>query len=368
MNKKLACFLLAAVLTAAATGCSKGDDTITADSIETGFLNTDGFDYESADLSQYVVLGTYEGLSADLAKVNVTEAELDSEIDNLLSSYGYYEEFTDRQVQEGDTVRADYTGYLNGVPFEGGAATDQEITAASGTGYIDGFAEAFIGQMTGVEFSFDVTFPKDYGNAEMAGKEVTFVCTAHAVLGDEYIIPELTDAFVKDTFGYNNVEEFRILFRDTVEEQRAYENESAMYSSLWTQIVEGSTVLKYPDGEVDRLYNESKAMYQYYAEMYGVEYDVFLANYVGVTDEQLKSDSELYVKEDLILYALIDALDTELTEEEYNTGRTFLARMYGMTEEEFVSYYGEETIRATLNWEDVMKTVASKSNIKEVNA
>ncbi|MBQ3176386.1 MAG: trigger factor [Clostridia bacterium] len=363
MNKKLACLLLATLLTA--TACS-GGDTVKTDSVETGFLDTEGFDYENADLSQYVTLGTYEGLSAQLTKVKVTEAQLETEIDNLLSSYGHYDEITDRQVEEGDTVRADYAGYLDDVAFEGGTAKDQEITAASGTGYIDGFAEAFIGQMPGVEFAFDVTFPEDYGNAEMAGKEVTFVCTVHAIYGDEYIVPELTDEFVKENFGYNNVEEFRILFRDSVEKQQAYENESAMYSSLWTQILDNSTILAYPDGEVDRLYNESKAMYEYYAEMYGTDYDTFLANYVGVTDEQLKTDAESYVKEDLILYSLMEAIGSELTDAEYTEGREFLAGMYGMSADEFESYYGEDAIRATLNWEDVMKSVAAVSNITEV--
>ncbi len=363
MNKKLACLLLATLLTA--TACS-GGDTVKTDSVETGFLDTEGFDYENADLSQYVTLGTYEGLSAQLTKVKVTEAQLETEIDNLLSSYGHYDEITDRQVEEGDTVRADYAGYLDDVAFEGGTAKDQEITAASGTGYIDGFAEAFIGQMPGVEFAFDVTFPEDYGNAEMAGKEVTFVCTVHAIYGDEYIVPELTDEFVKENFGYNNVEEFRILFRDSVEKQQAYENESAMYSSLWTQILDNSTILAYPDGEVDRLYNESKAMYEYYAEMYGTDYDTFLANYVGVTDEQLKTDAESYVKEDLILYSLMEAIGSELTDAEYTEGREFLAGMYGMSADEFESYYGEDAIRATLNWEDVMKSVAAISNITEV--
>ncbi|MBR4960170.1 MAG: FKBP-type peptidyl-prolyl cis-trans isomerase [Clostridia bacterium] len=364
MNKKIASVLLVGLLSLSIVSCGSGSG-VTIDSVESGYLDAEKFDYENADLSQYVTLGVYEGLSAVRAKVNVTEAELDTEIENLLSSYGHYEEKTDCQVKEGDTVRADYTGYLDGVAFEGGTATDQEITAASNTGYIPGFAEAFIGQMTGVEFAFDVTFPEDYGNADMAGKEVTFVCTAHAVLGDELIIPELTDAFVSETFGYTNVEEFRILFRDSVETQRGYENDSAMYSSLWTQIVENSTVKAYPDGEVDRLYNESRSMYEYYAEMYGVDYDTFLSTYVGVTDEQLKTDAELYVKEDLVLYSLIDVMGTELTDEEYSTGRDFLAEMYAMTPEEFETYYGEDAIRATLNWEDVMKAVAAVSNITE---
>lgn len=363
MNKKLICLMLAALMTA--TACSSGD-TIQVDNVTTGELNTTGFDYENEDLSPYVTLGNYEGLSTTLTTVNVTEAELENAIDDLLNSYGHYNEITDRQVEEGDTVRADYAGYLDGTQFEGGTATNEEIVASGNSGYIEGFAEAFIGQMPGVEFSFDVTFPENYGN-DMAGKEVTFVCTVHAIYGDEYIVPELTDEFVKETYGYNNVEEFRILYRDSVEKQQAYQNESAMYSDLWSQILESSTIHSYPDGEVDRLYNESKAMYEYYAELYGVEYDTFLTNYVGTTDAQLKSDAESYVKEDLIQYSLMKALDTELTDDEYTEGRDFLANMYGMSAEDFENYYGEDAIRATLNWEDVMEAVAALANITEVD-
>ncbi len=363
MNKKLICLLLATLLTA--TACS-GGDTIKTDNVESGELNTAGFDYENEDLSAYVTLGTYEGLAANLTIVDITEAELENKIDDLLNSYGHYNEITDRQVKEGDTVRAAYAGYLDGEAFEGGTDNNAEIVVSANSGYIEGFAEAFEGQMPGVEFSFDVTFPENYGN-DMAGKEVTFVCTVHAIYGDEYIVPELTDEFVKETYGYNNVEEFRILYRDSVEAQEAYQNESAMYSSLWSQILENSTIHAYPDGEVDRLYNESKAMYAYYAELYGVDYDTFLTNYVGTTDAQLKSDAESYVKEDLIQYSLMKALGTELTDAEYTEGLDFLANMYGMSTEEFESYYGEDAIRATLNWEDVMKAVAELAVITEVN-
>ena len=66
-----------------------------------------------------------------------------------------------------------------------------------------------------------------------------------------------------------------------------------------------------------------------------------------------------------MLYSLIRELGTELSDEEYSSGRDFLAEMYAMTPEEFETYYGEDAIRATLNWEDAMKAVAAVSNITE---
>jgi len=325
-----------------------------------------GFDYQNADLTPYIQLGTYEGLSAERKKTVITDEDLEKEIAEMMASYGDYEKFTDRAVEEGDEVLADYKGLLDGVAFQGGTATNTKLTAAPNSGYIEGFAEAFVGQMPGQEFSFQVTFPADYKNTDLAGKEVTFVCTVHAIYGEELIVPELTDAFVQENFQYNTVTEFKIVFRESLEKQTEYENENAMYNALYAQIVDSSTVLAYPEGEVEALYESSRDMYQYYADMYSMTLDTFLATYVGTTDAQLKTDAENYVKDDLVFYALADATGSELTEEEYEEGLVYLAEMYGMTTDSFVARYGEDAIHATLNWEDVMKYVAEKAIITEV--
>jgi trigger factor len=231
--------------------------------------------------------------------------------------------------------------------------------------YIEGFAEAFIGQMPGVEFDFDVTFPADYGNTDLAGKEVTFVCTIHSIQGSEAIVPELTDEFVKENFGYNNVTEFNILFREEVQAQKEYFVESNMYSTLWLAVVDNAEVIAYPGQEVERIYGERRAMYEEYAAMYGVDYDTFLTNYAGLTDEDLHAESEKYVKEDLVMYQLIKELNFEVTEEEYAEGMAFFADYYGATEEELISYYGEETMRTTILWQSLMEKIAETAVITE---
>ena len=165
MKKK---WLIAAVLfivcALAATSCEKKDTdvvgTITPENVESGETVTSSFDYETSDLTPYVTLGNYEGLHGTLAIETITEAKLDTELDALAEQYGHYNEITDRDtVEEGDRVVADYAGTKDGVAFEGGTATEQEIVVTSDSGYIPGFAEAFVGQKVGEEFSFDVTFP-----------------------------------------------------------------------------------------------------------------------------------------------------------------------------------------------------------------
>ena len=323
------------------------------------------YDYMANDLTAFIKLGEYTNIPVTKESAALTDEEFEDEIDLMLENYSYYEEYTDRQVEEGDTVLADYSGYLDGVQFEGGTATGQSIVAAPNTGYIEGFAEAFIGQMPGVEFDFDVTFPETYGNADLAGKEVTFVCTIHSVQGSELIVPELTDEFVNETFGYNNVEEFRILFRDTVEKQKEYYVESNMYSELWLTVVDNAEVIAYPETEVERVYGESRSMYETYAGYYGVDYETFLSSYIGMTDEQLYEESRKYVKEDLVMYQLIKELNFELSEEEYADGMVFFAEYYGSTEEELISYYGEDTIRTTILWQTLMEKIAETAVITE---
>ncbi len=328
-------------------------------------VDADPYDYMTNDLTPFIKLGAYENIPVTRQSAAVTDEEFENEVDYMLESYSYYETVTDRQVEEGETVLADYSGYLDGVQFDGGTATDQNIVAAPNTGYIEGFAEAFIGQMPGVEFDFDVTFPADYGNTDLAGKEVTFVCTIHSIQGSEAIVPELTDEFVKETFGYNNVEEFNILFRETVEKQKAYYVESNMYSELWLTVVDNAELIAWPGEEVERVYGERRAMYEEYAGYYGVDYETFLSNYAGLTDEELYAESQNYVKEDLVMYQLIKELNFEVTEDEYAEGMAFFAEYYGATEEELKSYYGEETMRTTILWQALMEKIAETAVITE---
>ena len=150
MKKTWICVIaLLAVCALAVTGCGKKDSedteapgTVTINSVESGELTE--FDYMDNNLTPYVTLGNYEGLHGTLAVEKITEARLDSELDALAEQYGHYNEITDRDtVEEGDRIIADYAGTLDGVAFEGGTATEQEIVVQSNSGYIPGFAEAF---------------------------------------------------------------------------------------------------------------------------------------------------------------------------------------------------------------------------------
>ena len=322
-------------------------------------------DFASLDASGYVRLGQVEGLSVIKGSAVLTDEEFENELDALLENYAYDVEITDRAVAEGETVRADYAGYKDGEAFGGGTAYNQQITAQGGTGYIEGFAEAFIGQMPGEEFSFNVTFPENYGVEELNGQEVTFVATVHAILTGEEIVPELDDEFVSSNFSYDSAAEFRDAYRITVEKRKAYYVQNAVYNDLWESVLNGAEILAWPDGEVKRIYAEHRQAYENYASYYQTDYETFMKSYMNQTDEELYDMARSYVKEDLVMYALADRLGVHPTADEKDAVVNELAEYNGVSKEEMLTYYGEDTIEKSVVWQLAMEAVAASAVITE---
>ena len=367
MFKKISALLAAmAILAGGMTACNKNDlnPNETEQNAETSANGA--FDYQSADLTKYVTLCDYKGLTLEKKITPITEAEIDAQLESLREEYSHYEYIYEGTVEEGDTVLCDFAGYKDGVAYEGGTATGAEVTAKSDSGYIPGFAEAFIGQTPGVEFSFDVTFPEEYQNTDLAGQEVTFVCKVQCIYSDVMTVPEINDEFAKEYFQCENVEELRALIADRLQVKTDYAAENDMYSTLFDYIIENSTFLEYPEEEVNRLYEEYSSTYKTYAEYYGMEYEAFLEYYMGKTVDDVKEDMRKYVQEDLIMYSLIKELNAELTDIEYSEQIVRLASLYNMDAEEFEGNYGKDRISATLLWADVMRTIAGFGTVNEV--
>ena len=385
--KRILTILLAAALLCALAACGKNDTeekpiadiagnptvTLAGNTVPGTGTDADGadrsgweawadlpaFDYMAADLSQYVAVGNYKGLAVTKMSDVLTDEEFEDEIAAMLDNYSYYEEITEGTVSEGDSLRVDYAGYKDGEPFAGGTAADQEVVATSGTGYIEGFAEAYIGKPIGEEFSFEVTFPEDYGVDDLNGQTVTFVTTVHAIVTDNLIVPTLDDEFVASHFSYSNVEEFRIAYRQTVEKQKKYYANSQVYTDLWQQVLANSTVKEFPVDAVRKVYAEQREYYESYASYYGTDYRTFLTDYMAVTDDEIYAGAEDYVKEDLVMYALVKELAVEPTEEEYAEGISFYAEYNGVTTDEMFDYYGEDNLRASVLWQAMMEKVAA---------
>lgn len=182
--------------------------------IKTADLNAPEIEY-SATFEVYpeVVVGDISGESVSRVTYALSESDVEETINNLRKQRAEYKK-ADRAAKDGDRVRIDFTGKLNGVVFEGGEGKDYTLVLGSKRMLPD-FEKAMDGMKAGETKSFDMTFPADYHGKEVAGKLVTFTITMHAV--EEPHLPEVDAAFAKSLGSADgDVEKLKQEIRDNI--------------------------------------------------------------------------------------------------------------------------------------------------------
>jgi trigger factor len=127
-----------------------------------------------------------------------------------------------RPAVNGDWLKVDYTGTVDGVAFPGGAATDADLEVG-GSGFIPGFTEQLVGMQPGETRTIDVTFPEGYGTAALAGKAAKFEIVAKAL--QTSIVPPIDDALASK-IGFENLDAMRQAVTDQM--QREYDQQSRL--------------------------------------------------------------------------------------------------------------------------------------------
>ena len=252
------------------------------------------FDYYRSDLSAYLSLSRADYTSLTVS-LDVTDKEVDEYLnDHLLPSYRTPNLYTDKAVKDGDTVYIRYTGYIDGVAFEGGSNADADrsygLVIGSGS-FIDTFETQLIGvipNQTSWESPkvVNVTFPADYKNADLAGKAAKFDVVIEGIFDGTYTVPELTEEFARNINNFtpetdDPVSEFKLALKDWLRESKAASLESRKFTCLMDKLFEVSTFTgTFPKGEIKRLESimgEAVSSYYqqfnfYYYMQYGVVY------------------------------------------------------------------------------------------------
>ncbi|MCG9478691.1 MAG: trigger factor [Actinomycetia bacterium] len=307
--------LAVALLLITFAGCSSSDGEF---SYSSG-ITDDGF-WKGITALDHVELGKYEGISIPQEVYQVSEESVQAEIDGILANFTSQNQITDREVMEGDTVNIDYTGSVDGQNFEGGSTEGMGTEVTIGvTSYIEGFLEQLVGHSPGESFDIEVTFPQDYGNPELDGKDAVFAITINHIVETE--TPELTDDFVADnlslSYGWNTVEEMETDIRDNLQS-------SAISYYIQEYIVDNADIKSIPETLVEYQEKSLILYYQDSAEYYEMEFDEFLTNYMNVssTDELLETfaeDNRENAKFYLIIQAIAEDAGISVTDEDLNS-------------------------------------------------
>ncbi|MBQ3077860.1 MAG: trigger factor [Clostridia bacterium] len=277
-----------------------------------------------------VKLGEYRGLSAYKPSVEVTEEEVEEEIEALRERNARLVEIEPRPVEQGDIALIDYVGKKDGVPFEGGTAAGHQLEIGSGQ-FIAGFEDAIIGHTPGETFDINVSFPEEYPVEDLAGQPVVFTITLHAIKKNER--PELDDEFAKDVSdAYNTVADLREGMKKAVEEFKINQAERTFEDGLLSQIVEGMEV-EVPQVLIDAKIDSLVEDFGFRLEQQGINLDTYLAM-IKLEKADFRKNFEgsaiNAVKTSLALEAIVKAEDIDITEDEFNAELQKIADQVGI--------------------------------------
>ena len=256
--------------------------------------DTIDLDVEKADKSGFVFkavvtvepeveIENYKGISVKPMSLEITDKDIDEEIQKVLKRNSRIVSVEDRPAEKDDIVVIDFKGLLDGEAFDGGTAENYSLTLGSGA-FIPGFEDQVIGHKSGEEFTIDVTFPEDYQVEELKGKAVKFEIKLHEVKTHE--LSEFDDEFVKDVSEFDTVDEYKADIKKKLEESRKEEAEN----DKERQIVEKLTELvkaEIPEAMFENRLDGIVDEFAMNLRTQGIDLDTYM-QYTGLTDEKLR--------------------------------------------------------------------------------
>ena len=291
-----------------------------------------------------VTLGQYKGVEVEKADASVSSEDVEAELKKVQEQNARLLTVEDRGVEDGDQTVIDFEGFVDGKGFEGGKAEDYPLTIGSHS-FIDTFEEQLIGKKIGEECEVNVTFPTEYHAADLAGKPATFKVTVKEIKVKE--LPELNDEFASEVSEFDTLDEYKKDVEKKLAEKKEIEANSKNEDAVVAKVVENAS-MEIPDKMIDA---QAENMVQDMArrmQSQGLSLDMYL-KYTGMTVEQMKEqarpDAEKRIRTRLVLEAVAQAENIQISDEKVDEEVAKMAEAYKMEVEKLKSYMSESDVK-----------------------
>ncbi|MBQ7306931.1 MAG: trigger factor [Clostridia bacterium] len=314
-----------------------------------------------------VVLGAYEGLTVEKAKIEITEADVFSELKQYQEQAARMVDVTDRAVKNGDITVIDFEGKVDGVAFKGGTAKAYELEIGSHS-FIDNFENQIIGMNIGDTRDIFVTFPENYQEKTLAGKPAVFTIVLHGIKEKE--LPELNDEFASNSSTFETLEEFKKDIEKNLREEKEKNAENDFEDKIIEMITDNSE-FDVPEALVDdQLEDEMKRIDQN-LRYQGIDL-VTYCKFIGKTVEDFKAERRPFakknVKSQFVIQEIIKKENLTATQEEIDAKIDEYAKNSNMTREDFEKRSPNvlERVENAIIVEKLFKMLKEKNNVKEI--
>lgn len=316
----------------------------------------------------YAEPADYSKIEVQAEEPSVSDEYVNMYIQYMLSQDKKYVKTDRKTVQKGDQVNIDYTGKMNGKTFDGGSATDYDLVIGSSS-FIDGFEDGLIGKKVGENVKLNLTFPKDYGNKDLAGKAVVFEVKINSIKQEEE--SKLDDAYVKDQNidGVTTVDDYKKYVKDYLLKQAQSSYDSEVNSQIIKYLTENSKYPKdLPAEMVDRWNQSYTETLTSYAQQYGTDLENLMETMQGSTKDSYKDDikkmAEDTTKEYLVMQVIADKEKLNVTDRDFNTALSTQAAQAGYSSvEEYKKSQDTQAYREYLMVQNVLKFLKDKVHV-----
>ena len=265
--------------------------------------------YQGLNLDDYLKVPEYKGLEIEPYEIKVTDADVLERVQQGLQQAGKDQKLKKGdELEEGDTAKIDYEGKIDGKAFENGSAKDFDLELGSDT-FIDGFEDGLIGKKVGEKVSLNLKFPKDYGKAEYAGKDVVFDVNIKSATRKD--VPEYTEEYVKKNTDYKSKAEYEKNLRKQIKSEKEEQAKNEQRTSLWSDLLAETKVSKYPETELKAYKEVYSKQIDSMAEQYGMERSELLKQYYGTDDEKkvdalIEDSAKGLIKQEMLVEYIAD--------------------------------------------------------------
>ena len=287
-----------------------------------------------------VTLGEYKGVEVEKSNVEVTDEDINKEVDKERENNSRTIDVDDRAVENGDIIKLDFDGSVDGVPFEGGKAENYTLTIGSGS-FIPGFEDQLIGTKIGEEKDVTVTFPEDYHEKSLAGKEAVFKCKVNAISVKE--LPEADDEFASEVSEFETLAEYKEDIKKKLTEKKEKAARAKKEAQAIEKAVENAT-MEIPDAMIDTQVQSMMEDFARRMQSQGLsleQYFQFTGMDAKKMHDQMKPEALKRIQNSLVLEAVAKAENIEISDEKVDEEIAKMAEAYKMEVEKLKDLIGE---------------------------
>ena len=290
-----------------------------------------------------VTLGEYKGVEVPKSEIEVTDEEVDAEVKKEQEKNSRTINVEDRAAQLNDIVTIDFEGSVDGVPFDGGQATEYPLTLGSNT-FIPGFEDQLVGAKVGDDVDVKVTFPEEYQAKELAGKEAIFKCAVKKIEAKE--LPELDDDFAKDVSEFDTLAEYKEHVKTNLVEKKENEAKHAKEDAAVDKIIENAQ-MDIPEAMLETQCRQMLDDFSRRMQSQGLSMDQYF-QFTGMTAEKMMEDMKPQalkrIQTRLVLEKVAEVENIQPTEEEVNEEISKMAEAYKMEADKLKELLGEREL------------------------